>query len=330
MMIRITSPLAGTYDYTLSDLWDLGTNEESIFNYSANWGDLKVQPVVLTDIMIFDIDISCKEDLSVTVEINSLCLMMNFILSGRSLPVGDDRFIFEEGQHHSIFSSGYSKFTVGVQDNFKFVCICFLEGSLKRIVFDVIAQLSEVSEIASQRLILLQSSRPTTPQMSDIIQSMMYCIHKKGNHHIYFEAKALELLFLELDQLETISMQSSNLFLKEHDLERIHQAKMIVEKNLLNPCSLIELAHKVGLNDFKLKKGFREVLGTTVFSYLYDLRMEKAKMLLTGGRSVREVAYEVGYKNAHHFTKAFKKKFGYLPSGIKKLTVIMFFSIGIF
>lgn len=121
-----------------------------------------------------------------------------------------------------------------------------------------------------------------------------------------------------MEQVEALTFGSTTLYIKEHDLERIHQAKTIVEQNLLNPCSLIELTHKVGLNDFKLKKGFREVLGTTVFGYLYDLRMEKAKMLLKDGKPVSEAAYEVGYKNAHHFTKAFKKKFGSLPSKIKQ------------
>ncbi len=52
-----------------------------------------------------------------------------------------------------------------------------------------------------------------------------------------------------------------------------------------------------------------------VFGHLADLRMEKARQMLGTSRyTVSEVAHEVGYKNAHHFTAAFKKKFGHLPS----------------
>jgi AraC-like DNA-binding protein len=188
-------------------------------------------------------------------------------------------------------------------------------------------QFFKMEGTANEQLTLLQSNRLTTPHMNQVIQAILGCINKKANHHIYFEAKVLELLFLELEQAEQLSVQTPSLFIKERDLERIHHAKIIIEENLLNPCSLIELAHKVGLNDFKLKKGFREVLGTTVFGYLYDLRMEKAMQLLSSGRSIQEVAYEVGYKNAHHFTTAFKKKNGYLPSVFKKLALIIFFSL---
>jgi AraC-like DNA-binding protein len=248
----------------------------------------------------------------VTLEFNIGCLLMNFTLSGQSQQLLDG-FLFDEAMHHSFFSPGYLKFTVILQDSLRLFIVCFLENSLKK---------SMPVALEQAQLKLFQTNRPTTPQMSQAIQGVMNNIDKKGNHHIYFEAKALELLFLELEQVEQLSGQSANSFLKEHDLERIYKARAIVSENLRQPCSLIELAHKVGLNDFKLKKGFREVLGTTVFGYLYNLRMEKAKELLTGGKSVKEVADEVGYKNAHHFTVAFKKKFGFLPSKANKFRVI--------
>jgi AraC-like DNA-binding protein len=57
--------------------------------------------------------------------------------------------------------------------------------------------------------------------------------------------------------------------------------------------------------------------------------MDKAKLLLKEGKPVREVAFEVGYKNAHHFTTAFKKKFGYLPSKINKLLGLLVFMLSL-
>jgi AraC-like DNA-binding protein len=48
--------------------------------------------------------------------------------------------------------------------------------------------------------------------------------------------------------------------------------------------------------------------------------MEQAKhMLLEQGKTVGEAADQAGYRNAHHFTAAFKKYFGYLPSQLKRL-----------
>lgn len=107
--------------------------------------------------------------------------------------------------------------------------------------------------------------------------------------------------------------------LSTEDVEKIKQAKAIIEATLQNPCSLIALAHKVGLNDFKLKKHFKEMYGNTVFGYLYHVRMEKACILLKQKQKISDVAYTVGYKNAQHFTAAFKKRFGVVPSAFLKV-----------
>jgi AraC family transcriptional regulator, transcriptional activator of the genes for pyochelin and ferripyochelin receptors len=81
------------------------------------------------------------------------------------------------------------------------------------------------------------------------------------------------------------------------------------------PPSLLTLARQVGLNDFKLKRGFRQVFGTTVFGYLHEHRMERARQLLEERRlNVTAVACTVGYANPSHFAGAFKRKFGVNPS----------------
>jgi len=57
-----------------------------------------------------------------------------------------------------------------------------------------------------------------------------------------------------------------------------------------------------------------------VFGYLLEERMKLGKRLLLEGRtSIADVATEVGYKNATHFTAAFKRYFGYLPSDLKNI-----------
>lgn len=136
---------------------------------------------------------------------------------------------------------------------------------------------------------------------------------------LIIEAKVIELLALQLDQLHrTTDLLSSNGIIKEHDLEKLIEARTIIERNLRTPCSLIELSRRVGLNDFKLKKGFKELTGNTVFGYLYDCRMNRAQELLQQKYNVNEVSFLVGYKNPQHFTAAYKKKFGILPSYVNK------------
>lgn len=71
----------------------------------------------------------------------------------------------------------------------------------------------------------------------------------------------------------------------------------------------------MGLNDFKLKAGFKEVFGTTVFGYIREQRLEKALAYLQSGRwNVGEAAFSVGYANPCSFAKAFRERYGLNPS----------------
>ena len=76
----------------------------------------------------------------------------------------------------------------------------------------------------------------------------------------------------------------------------------------------MELARLVNLNDFKLKQGFRQAFGTTAYSYLKELRLQRAQTLLRDqNKSVTETAFTVGYCNIGDFGIAFKRRFGVSP-----------------
>jgi AraC family transcriptional activator of pyochelin receptor len=77
----------------------------------------------------------------------------------------------------------------------------------------------------------------------------------------------------------------------------------------------------VGLSHPKLNYGFREIYGSTIFGYLRELRLNKAKALLDDGTmNVTEVAYEVGYSSLSYFTKAFRDYFGTAPGSYLRST----------
>ncbi len=102
--------------------------------------------------------------------------------------------------------------------------------------------------------------------------------------------------------------------LKPDDVDRIYQARDILLQCLDNPPSLIELARQVGLNDCTLKRGFRQVFGTTAFGYLHNYRLEQARQLLEERRlNISEIAQAIGFANRSHFASAFRKKFGITP-----------------
>jgi AraC-like DNA-binding protein len=167
----------------------------------------------------------------------------------------------------------------------------------------------------SDRTLYAQSGT-TTAAMQMALQQMLQCPFQGLTKRMYLESKVWELMALQLAQTrETGFTDNEPKPLKPEDIERIHYAKEVLLSRLNNPPSLIELARLVGINDCKLKVGFRQVFGTTVFGYLHDCRMERSRQLLEAGEmTVARAAQAVGFANRSHFAIAFRKKFGINPS----------------
>jgi AraC family transcriptional regulator, transcriptional activator of the genes for pyochelin and ferripyochelin receptors len=154
-----------------------------------------------------------------------------------------------------------------------------------------------------------------TPAMQIILQQIWQCPYQGFTKRLFLESKVWELLALVLEQeLEYQEEKPLVAKLKPDDMERLHQAKAILQQNLANPPSLMQLARQVGLNECTLKQGFRWVFNTTVFGYLRQCRMERAKLLLMQGQiGVREAAQAVGYTSQSRFANRFRQTFWVNP-----------------
>ncbi|MEM9007522.1 MAG: AraC family transcriptional regulator [Cyanobacteria bacterium P01_F01_bin.86] len=163
------------------------------------------------------------------------------------------------------------------------------------------------------------TANQTTPAMLTTLHKIMTCPYEGHLKRLYLESQILELIVMKLAQ-----MQQNNALLrfklKADDIERLYRAREILMQNLAYPPSLKGLAQQAEINDFKLKSGFRQMFGTTVFGYLYQCRMEKAQWLLEQeATSVAQVAQAVGYASPSQFSAAFKRKFGITPRAYKSL-----------
>jgi AraC family transcriptional regulator, transcriptional activator of the genes for pyochelin and ferripyochelin receptors len=152
------------------------------------------------------------------------------------------------------------------------------------------------------------------------LQQILQCPYEGLTKRLFLESKIWELLALILEQeLECRQGKPLVVKLKPDDVDRLYQAKAIVQQNLDNPPSLMQLAHQVGLNECTLKQGFRQVFKTTVFGYLRQCRMEKAKLLLMQGQmSIYEAAQAVGYSSQSRFANVFRKTFGINPKAFSR------------
>ncbi|TXK47151.1 helix-turn-helix transcriptional regulator [Pontibacter qinzhouensis] len=165
---------------------------------------------------------------------------------------------------------------------------------------------------------LSSSNLPLTPRLISLLFEILNCQFSGHCKCLFAEAKVVELLALQLDQHGQQPTQAEHKSLKADDVEKMQQVKDIILTNLHSSITLKDLAHQVGTNEYNLKKHFKEVFGSTVFGYLHNYKMEQSReLLLLRETKIAEIARQMGYKHATHFTTAFKKHFGFPPNKLK-------------
>lgn len=130
------------------------------------------------------------------------------------------------------------------------------------------------------------------------------------------EARALEILGHFFGQWEG---DAQPVTMRARDKRLADNAKAILDATLAEPPCLGELAREVGTHQAKLMRVFKAAHGRTISAYVEASRMERARtLLLEGGLSVTEVAFEMGYQHPANFTTAFKRYYGSPPSATRK------------
>ena len=103
--------------------------------------------------------------------------------------------------------------------------------------------------------------------------------------------------------------------LSKQDIQYIQQAHTILAENFDKHITIPQLARQTGINEAKLKEGFKELYGQSIHTYLQKLRLQKAQqLLLTTNMSVTDITYDIGYSHVTHFTSLFKKETGLTPT----------------
>lgn len=149
-----------------------------------------------------------------------------------------------------------------------------------------------------------------------VLENMINTNYEGSMLNIFMNGQIQMVLLYSLEclvdekELEFTCKFLSNSF----DREKIIKAREILLQNIGTPLTIKELSRKVAINECYLKKGFKEMFGTTVFDFYQSQRMEHAKYLLYDkGLSVTEVSVLLGYSSISHFSTAFKRHTGLKP-----------------
>ncbi|WKD86140.1 Regulatory protein PchR [Polaribacter huanghezhanensis] len=152
------------------------------------------------------------------------------------------------------------------------------------------------------------------PSVLIVLQQIINSNVNSSIKELFIKGKIYELLSLHFQQEDTANADFCPFLVDEQNVLKIRKAKDIIISRMAEPPSLQELSNEIGLSLKKLKEGFKQIYGDTVYAFLLDYKMEHARRLLERNQhNVNEVGSKIGYSTSSHFIAAFKKKFGTTP-----------------
>ncbi|SEI50656.1 AraC-type DNA-binding protein [Dyadobacter sp. SG02] len=285
-------------------------------------GTLKFRSLLFPDMHVMNLHWQVGRDVSIVENSPADTVNINFQMSGRM----NTRFtgisgelVMNPRQHNLIFSpeGGFrNNVKAGEQVEMFHISIG------KRYFSELIGCDDRWSERAQKAMANespfagKERNPDVTPYMMKVIRDIKQCSQTGAIRNLLVQSKVLELLALQLGQMQDAACHAPGLNAAE--IGRLHELKTFLDAHFLEDFSLSKLGRICLLNEFKLKKGFKELFGTTIFSYLRKLRMDfAAQLLLNTSKSIEDISRMLGYEHPQHFSTAFKGYHGSKPSDFR-------------
>ncbi|MCM4158326.1 helix-turn-helix transcriptional regulator [Antarcticibacterium flavum] len=150
---------------------------------------------------------------------------------------------------------------------------------------------------------------------ADIVEDIVNKEFSGFLRSIFLEGKILDMLVLQINQYQDDQSDENPQILRKSDAEKVKHAQELIQKNLATNYSVEVLAREVGTNINKLQEGFKTMYGLTVNKYMQQIKLDKAKELLTTSEhNISEIVNLIGLNNRSYFSKVFKEKYGVSPN----------------
>lgn len=231
--------------------------------------------------------------------------------------------------HYIYFTQGNSDVEIYFQ---KEICYKNLDIYVAKDYFHQLAENSDALKDFIRKIdreksaSLFPEGLPITPQMMSILLEIKKCTLEGFYRDYYIKSRILSLLLLIFEfakSEEEATSPKSKTSISTTEIHKLMEVKEFVEGNLKSFYTIEQLSLKFGINEFKLKTGFKELFGDGVFHYASKLRMKEALYLLKNADfSIKEIAYHLGYASPSSFSVAFKNEMGVGPSYYRKKNLL--------
>ena len=97
------------------------------------------------------------------------------------------------------------------------------------------------------------------PDLHTAIQSILNCVYSGHMKKLFLLSKCVEILVMQAEAYDQSFNKENTFYKKKDDQDRLLYARQILQEKMENPPTLSELSKMIGINEYKLKRGFREL-----------------------------------------------------------------------
>ena len=293
-----------------------------VFIADGAFGQILVRDIPAGEIECYYIIFQLKEDLALDFEFASEIIQMqiawknDFQFHANSL----GEIYLAEGQYNFSGTASMNG-TVYFEKEYEYHFLSIrVKGQLGNKFTGLFSALQKwiATETTSPGL-LYKPNRWLSEPMREVIEHILQGqeLEDADQRAFYREIKISELLYLAFNDPSINPDQS--LKLSRRNTQLIYESKQFLDSNYNQHITVSLIARQVGLNDSRLKAGFRQLFGISIFDYLVMTRMQVARsLLLETDKPLKEIASLTGYATKQSFINAFKKYFKETPGAYRR------------
>lgn len=249
---------------------------------------------------------------------------MNFVMAGQLYQSHSGLFSrqsYTAGYHNCLFNpDSFEENALSSGQPFRMLSLQVEPAEMTRMLLDYAPGLEAMAQkIETKHSFSYQSPVPGLPGgIGLLLQTLWNSPISAGLKQLHFDSVFLQLLCYQFDRLLNDGDGINAVTIKPCERDKLYYARTVLLRQLSDPPGLASLARECQLNEFSLKKGFKQLFGTTVLGFVTRQRMEAARSAIySGEKNISEIAYELGFASPQYFHRVFKKYFGTTPKALK-------------